>query len=816
MTTIYVKIIQCFVLILFLGSFSVHGQSPYSTAGDHFVFSIPEPAKYSPRHSSLNHLVITSAYDANCTISVSAIGFQQQVYVPAGEGREITLPLQAQAMALEIIQDTVVEITSDRPVSVAFKKGILKGGGMMTVWPTDFLGLEYRICSYRNSDRNRGACMVTITALCDSTPIEITPTDSSHSGNLLPGNTYKILLNAGQCFQFRNRGFYEQRRKTTELTGTLIRATGPADRKIAVSVAKFAYVSFTPSATGETLYEMMMPKRHSDSLYYDVPMPWHVLYRFRVMAWENQTDVYVNNQLVANLQAGEYHQFDDSSAVKIHSNKNIQVFRLIHTNPMDTQYLCDPELTQLEPASQRVKKAVVYPQYRYFMHYQTIPKFKNGLQLICPAGHEKDLTINGVNRSADFQPFPADNGYVYATIQTDTNFQVIECEKGFYGQFNISVSQGTEICYLGGGSDYDGYYLPNEPIDTQEVCQYPLNISAHGVGDFYLWNDGSTGSTTQVNRPGIYWVTKGFVGACDTLFDVDSIRIDSIQLRGMNVNDSALCAGDSTWVNGLGPFDTLIWKDNWAQRSRYLYSGQVYHYEVEREGCTYQDSIVMDELEVPQFELPDQWILCNDRPKANWTGSSRPDYTYAWTPSHRFSDPTAAYPEIIPGSEFEGRLKVTASGGCFSEDSMIIQAHVMDTSGAIEQFEESDCQGSTVFLDVKGLSEADSITWLIDGQTYSGDSWTSSSVGYSPLTGQLIVQYAGTCTDTLPFSYEVTGNDGLWKLVNAFTPDGDGINDWFHPISNPEFRACSEFVVYNRWGNWCSNPAKLVRSGMDL
>lgn len=44
-------------------------------------------------------------------------------------------------------------------------------------------------------------------------------------------------------------------------------------------------------------------------------------------------------------------------------------------------------------------------------------------------------------------------------------------------------------------------------------------------------------------------------------------------------------------------------------------------------------------------------------------------------------------------------------------------------------------------------------------------------------------------------------NCPIYFLPNVFSPDGDGINDEFHPILPYKFIDSIEFVIYNRWGN---------------
>ena len=62
----------------------------------------------------------------------------------------------------------------------------------------------------------------------------------------------------------------------------------------------------------------------------------------------------------------------------------------------------------------------------------------------------------------------------------------------------------------------------------------------------------------------------------------------------------------------------------------------------------------------------------------------------------------------------------------------------------------------------------------------------------------LIAYASETCTDTACHTIVVQGS-GYW-VPNTFTPDGNGLNDFFFPVlGNPdpeEFR----FMIFDRWG----------------
>lgn len=93
--------------------------------------------------------------------------------------------------------------------------------------------------------------------------------------------------------------------------------------------------------------------------------------------------------------------------------------------------------------------------------------------------------------------------------------------------------------------------------DTSLCSSETLLLDATSAGATYLWSDGTTNSTLQVNQPGTYSVTVN--GDCGVL--EDAVNIIYEEPISASLNDVALCPGDSfTWdVTTSGA--TYLWQD---------------------------------------------------------------------------------------------------------------------------------------------------------------------------------------------------------------------------------------------------------------
>jgi gliding motility-associated-like protein len=87
-------------------------------------------------------------------------------------------------------------------------------------------------------------------------------------------------------------------------------------------------------------------------------------------------------------------------------------------------------------------------------------------------------------------------------------------------------------------------------------------------------------------------------------------------------------------------------------------------------------------------------------------------------------------------------------------------------------------------------------------------SFPSNDMGEYPV--RLIVTNANTCQDTADAIVVIDGNYSVYA-PNAFTPDGDGINEGFRPFIMDQDERLYKLTIFDRWGEpiWSStDPAK--------
>lgn len=92
------------------------------------------------------------------------------------------------------------------------------------------------------------------------------------------------------------------------------------------------------------------------------------------------------------------------------------------------------------------------------------------------------------------------------------------------------------------------------------LCQgNTLMLDATTLNANYLWQDGSTNSTFNVNQQGLYWVTAS--NSCGV--KTDTINISYYNSPIINIgNDSVLCEGEMLTLNAATPYASYLWQNN--------------------------------------------------------------------------------------------------------------------------------------------------------------------------------------------------------------------------------------------------------------
>lgn len=181
--------------------------------------------------------------------------------------------------------------------------------------------------------------------------------------------------------------------------------------------------------------------------------------------------------------------------------------------------------------------------------------------------------------------------------------------------------------------------------------------------------------------------------------------------------------------------------------------------------------------------------------------------SYTWSPSEGLSDPNIANPIASPlettlytvevvddcGLSFTDEVLITVENTQFEAEimgtSMIptetppgteIELNVEPSDGQVYTYVWSSAIGST-------FSHSDSSSTIVTSSV--------SQTGVETILVQVIDEDG--CISEASISFEIVGE--LYEIPNAFTPNGDAINDTFGVITQAQLEEYS-CKVFNRWG----------------
>lgn len=203
------------------------------------------------------------------------------------------------------------------------------------------------------------------------------------------------------------------------------------------------------------------------------------------------------------------------------------------------------------------------------------------------------------------------------------------------------------------------------------------------------------------------------------------------------------------------------------------------------------DTIVVNPIDKPIVLVSGIDTVCNSELiTLTATGAS----TYFWNGASGTSVDTI---QVAPNVNSTYSV-VGAIGACLS-DTSFFKVTVSNISHADYSYSLDTCSGEILFLNKSSL--ANSYKWIF------GDSHESSLMHpvhtYSEsgtFQTMLITNPGKSCSDTLVDEIKYEQNpEGYLFIPNAFTPDGDGLNDVFTVNS---FHNCNllKLEIYDRWG----------------
>lgn len=447
---------------IFICKFSI--AQDFSNKGKEFWFCFPNHIP-SGSNGSMS-IWITSDQASSGTITMTNGAFSANWSVAANGITSVNIPHNlahiSNAESGMIIQKSLkLSVNTGQPPVVAYAQQYGNARSAATLLlPTNVLGKKYRAASFTYSNTSSGGqnsrSQFQIIATRPLTQVKVTP-----FSNGVAGTPFNI--------NFTNTGDMYQYQATTDVTGTLIESvagSGGTCLPIAVFSGSSAATIFTKTCTpGNTSYDPLFQQMYPVSTWgknfgfipfgdYTNGNP------YRVMASEDNTQVFMNGTLVATLNAGQIYSgsltpFDLTpvtltTPTSITADKPISVIEYAQCRDCSGTSNGDPDMVVLNPIEQNIKDITIFTSTQQNINRQWI-------NVLIPTVSAGSFRIDGAIPSTPFQPAFNIPGYSYLQhqftpalsgshrISADTGFNAI-CYGFQQGQYeSYAYSAGTNV-----------------------------------------------------------------------------------------------------------------------------------------------------------------------------------------------------------------------------------------------------------------------------------------------------------------------------------------------------------------------------------
>lgn len=821
-----------YLLLILLTSCHIRGWSQNApSSGTEYWFGSVDAAEGS---GNTAHAIQILAHDtATGTIEAPGVPWSVNFSVGPNSSFTVTIPPGVNSYVADSIENKGIHIQASDSIMVYIivTPGGLANGDASAMYPVESMDTAYIASIYNNiwtlpQFINKPLFMVT--AMCDSTLIEITAMDTT-SGGILPGVPDTILLNQGDNYYIKPAATNSA--AGLDPTGTMFRSVNkPAKKFACYSALSATYVlpGGSNQCCSDRLGEQMAGLSHWGTKFLNASLPMACGEVYRFVAASNDTEIWINGLPAFTLQALEHVDTVINEEVYIESSKPMDVFTIEQMNDCNGFYLYgmgDPDFLRILPIDQMITRS----RFSNFHDTNTMLLGVHYLMVITKTMDTAEVTLNGGPVGAPFIPFGSQAGYSYCIAELGDGLFAVESPKGFQGYYFELMIYGSSGFPLNGVSNITGDSVIESGIlvdlgpDTA-LCNDTIILgSGHTSELLHIWSTGSTDTAITINAPGIYWVSVQDPWDCYPRRGSDTIVVlDTFPPAPSIGNDTAICSGLSLLLTvDAVPGSTVTWMDSVVSNVFTVEDSGTYYVRVTEGNCHRYDTIVVGVLSSPDIvPLPDVGTCDTSLIIAgSYSGGSPPyEYTWVFANEHVLAGVTTSQQmslDIDADMLYSGTytLYLQDSNGC--SDSAFFQVDKLTPAPlsfeVSQQVTPAGCDSAAILVEIS--QPADSVVWTVNGSTYTGDLYITDFQAYnSTFSGYASIFYTDTMgcplRDSISFIYTIPSIGELMEFgervrPNVFTPNGDGVNDCFDALFINGWTGCSDevsFIVYNRWG----------------
>jgi len=293
---------------------------------------------------------------------------------------------------------------------------------------------------------------------------------------------------------------------------------------------------------------------------------------------------------------------------------------------------------------------------------------------------------------------------------------------------------------------------------------------------FYKWSTAEVSQKINVSAAGYYSVKAIAANNCPSFDTLQVVNVNSVPAFSLGP-DTTLCNGQVLNYSFNIAGATYLWGTGSNSNTQVVNAPGAYTLAVTQGGCTSNDTVTVAYNASPIIMLGNDTTLCAGVTALLTPAVGNTTYTYKWQDGS-----TNAYYNVVTA----GTYSVTALlGNCKASDTVVIQ--YADKPHFNLGNDTSICTGEQLLLKVDYMNG--SYLWQ-DGSTQQ--TYLVKQPGVYNVT---VTNGCGSQSDIIKIDSTLCSV----LLPNAFTPNGDGLNDVFK-LKYPAAVKTFYLSIFNRWG----------------
>lgn len=578
-------------------------------------------------------IYISSEYDCTANVEAPLLGWDTTVFVPADTSINVLVPYSCVPRSFCDCSNCGLHVATSAPALVYASNYSSMTADMTSVLPTSVLRKSYMTQTY--GSRASGQ-QVAVVAPYDSTRLRVVLAEAIYSEDnndsppiYVAGDTLDTLLMRGNVYLLKTgyvyfTGFYPE----SGFSGTRFVASKP------VAVFQGHRCTNVPvmSSYCDHLFEQTIPSDFLGCQYVIVPTIGResttttsycsdfVGDFVKVTSRDDNCSVFIDNQLVTQLNAGESYEFILTNHTPSFYPSDLDLYQY-DALPLSTSspvLVCfyitgncyggnpgDPAMVIVPSLEQGISRTIVPV-------YNTALVRSHFVNVVATTNDVGNITLDGVNIASAFTTGPP--GYSFASIPISEGVHIMDADTGRFLATFYGLGDDESYAYIAGMAARSAAY--NVHANTHTLCLNDTMTIAFSTADSTLgveWHvDGQivdfSGDTLRItfDSAGIHRIAVVVTPVGDTVWEYITVLGEDLYVD--LGDDKHICLSEATeCVLNAGEQFSYEWSTGETEQTITVTETNNYIVTVSDElGCTLTDSVFVEFVPTPNVRILNQ------------------------------------------------------------------------------------------------------------------------------------------------------------------------------------------------------------------